>query len=127
NPRHKDAVFYRGRMRVVAGKWADAEQDFDRAVTLDPGYDYATAWRGVMRGKLGRYREAAADAAAAARSAATEPEVLVTAARAYATAVRGAEADAAEPDRDGLADGYGKRAGELVVRAADRGFGGARR
>ncbi len=119
DPNYALGFFYRGRMQVVKGQWADAEKDFTRAINIGPEAQWLY-WRAIARAKVGRYNDAVADAD---RAAATEPKARLTlfyAARAYSIAT-GAVAKN-DPDRTALVKRYGDRCIELLGRAFDHGF-----
>lgn len=128
DPRFAQGYFYRGRMAVALNEkpdtkgWTAGEQDFSRALELDPDLTAAYAWRAMARAKIDRYREAVADAE---KAVAAEPDSNIThyyAARAYAQSVRAVRQDQQASDRQQLARQYTERSIELLRQALTLGF-----
>ncbi len=95
-----DAPLYahRGWAYFFADAWQPALRDFDEAIRRAPALAEAYAGRGLCRALLGRYREAAADAAEALQRGPRGPEMVHNVACAFALAAGKAETDPAARD-----------------------------
>ena len=93
-----------------------ALRDFDAALEINPGNLDARAGRAYALVRIGKYREAVAEAEAAAGPGLEDWQMAFNVACVFAQAVARAEADEAAPapDRRALADRYRRRALELV-------------
>jgi tetratricopeptide (TPR) repeat protein len=129
DPKHKSGLYWRGRSWFVLSNakkphWAEAEQDFTAALALDADDALPYPWRAMARAQLHRYREAAEDAELAVKRLRSTLTPWY-AARAYAQCARAAGDDAGAADREQLADGYARRAVELLRQAVQGGQIGA--
>ena len=118
---------YRGWTHLVVDAPKLALRDFELAIELDPKNGDAYNGRGFVRASLGRYREAAQDAAEALRHGPTSPRLLYNAARIYAQCPGPYRERALELDREGLELAARRRASGLLVDAYSIGCGPGRR
>jgi tetratricopeptide (TPR) repeat protein/tRNA A-37 threonylcarbamoyl transferase component Bud32 len=96
-----------------------AERDFDQALRLEPTNAEAFGGRGYARVKLGQYRRGVQDVEESLRRAPARPELVYSAARAYAVAVAQVEAEARGRSPGELRGSYQDRAVQLLQRALD--------
>jgi tetratricopeptide (TPR) repeat protein len=105
---------HRGWAYFFLDAWRPAWHDFDAAVRLDRAGADAYVGRGLAAVMLGRYREAAADAAEALARRLKSPEMMHNLACVFAQAVARVRADACARDRDSLTTRYHERALEAI-------------
>jgi tetratricopeptide (TPR) repeat protein len=107
---------HRGELYLIENSPLLAVRDFEEAVRLDPLNADAQAGLGTARVRLGRYREALADAEEAVRLGAADHRVLYKAARVYALAAVDATSEIRRKGRDAVAvvARYQDRAVELI-------------
>jgi tetratricopeptide (TPR) repeat protein len=112
----------RGELYLIENAPRLAARDFEEAVKLDRALAEARAGLGAARVRLNRYREAVADADAAARLAPADHRVLYKAARVYALAAVAATSEVRRKGRDAVAvvARYQDRAVRLVHDARQR-------
>jgi tetratricopeptide (TPR) repeat protein len=121
-PGRPDLLARRGELYLIENSPLLALRDFEEAVRLDPGHADARAGLAAARVRLGRYREAVADAEAAARLAPADHRVLYKAGRVYALAAVAASAEVRRtgPDAVAVVARYQDRAVGLVRAARER-------
>jgi tetratricopeptide (TPR) repeat protein len=111
---------HRGWALFFADAWKLAERDFDEAVRLSQHPGDAQVGRGLARAMLGDYRRAVADAEAVLQGRAPRtPEMMHNVACVFALASARAGADAAEPRRQTLEDGYRRQAVAALRKALE--------
>ena len=125
--KHNQGHYWRGRTNFILGSsknklWAEADQDFTRALALDPNYPSPYYWRALARAKLGRHREAIEDIEHSLRNDPHGETELWNAARTFALCVPAVLADDREPNRQERADEYGTRAVALLRDYVEKGF-----
>ena len=112
----------RGWSHLYAGASALAERDFNAAVQLNPDDSEGHAGRGAARVRVGRVREALADAEESLRRAEPGHRFLYVAAQTYAQASARAASEVARRGRPATANSlaYESRAAELLRQALEQ-------
>jgi tetratricopeptide (TPR) repeat protein len=113
-PGQPTLLAHRGELYLIENSPLLAARDFEEAVRLDPSHAESRAGLAAARVRLGRYREAVADAESAASLAPADHRVLYKAARVYALAAVAATSHVRRSGRDTVA---------IVARYQDRAVG----